>query len=194
MTITSGATIASSSTLASMFSTIMRLRSSWPSSEPVAPRAVMRWKCTETPTGAKAIISASTVGFPGGTRNPSRALQPIILSRPQCRAIVNILQLQGLCQQPLLQRTADRPLDVSAHRIEPERIGVVAQDRALLLAVLTREVQVSEFGAPSPLISDFLGPPKRLVQLQRHPRVLAQDAVLHDHVMIGLEETSLAEI
>src|SRR5438477_5971236 len=39
----------------------------------------MRWKCTDTPSGANAIISGSTVGFPGGSRNPSRALQPIIL-------------------------------------------------------------------------------------------------------------------
>ena len=38
----------------------------------------MRWKCTDTPSGANAIISGSTVGFPGGSRNPSRALQPII--------------------------------------------------------------------------------------------------------------------
>jgi hypothetical protein len=42
------------------------------------PRAVIRWKCSETPSGAMAIISVSTVGFPGGTRNPSLALQPII--------------------------------------------------------------------------------------------------------------------
>src|SRR5215471_12051928 len=29
----------------------------WPSSEPPVPRAVMRWKCSETPSGANAIIS-----------------------------------------------------------------------------------------------------------------------------------------
>src|SRR6202048_681832 len=75
---TSGLTIASNSILPSIFSIIIRLRSSCPSSEPVAPRAVMRWKCTDTPSGAKAIISGSTVGFPGGSRKPNRALQPII--------------------------------------------------------------------------------------------------------------------
>src|SRR3954469_9458397 len=38
----------------------------------------MRWKCTDTPVGASAIISGSTVGLPGGTMNPSRARHPII--------------------------------------------------------------------------------------------------------------------
>jgi hypothetical protein len=46
--------------------------------EPATPRAVMRWKCSETPCGANAIISGSIVGFPGGSRNPNRPLQPII--------------------------------------------------------------------------------------------------------------------
>src|SRR6202035_2713364 len=75
---TSGSTDTSRSMLPSILSIIVRVRSSWPSREPVAPRAVMRWKCTDTPSGANAIISGSTVGFPGGSRNPSRALQPII--------------------------------------------------------------------------------------------------------------------
>src|SRR3954466_13402968 len=42
------------------------------------PRATMRWKCSETPSGASSIISVSTVGLPGGTRKPSLARQPII--------------------------------------------------------------------------------------------------------------------
>src|SRR5271169_4014281 len=75
---TSGSTGASSSMLLSILSIIVRVRSSWPSREPGAPCAAMRWKCTDTPSGANAIISGSTVGFPGGSRNPSRALQPII--------------------------------------------------------------------------------------------------------------------
>src|SRR6516225_11785882 len=79
-------------------------------------------------------------------------------SRPQCRAVIDLLELQWFGQQALLERTPDRPLDVSAHCIEPERVGVVPQHRALLLAVLTGEVQVSDFGAPGPLIGDFLGP------------------------------------
>ena len=65
----------------SIFSTIERLRSLCPESEPGVPRATMRWKCSETPSGAIAIISASTVGFPGGTRKPSLARQPIIAVR-----------------------------------------------------------------------------------------------------------------
>ena len=65
----------------SIFSTIERLRSLCPSSEPGVPCATMRWKCSETPSGANAIISGSTVGFPGGTKNPSLARQPIIAVR-----------------------------------------------------------------------------------------------------------------
>jgi hypothetical protein len=74
----SGLTIASSSAAPSMLSIIERLRSVWPSSEPGVPPATMRWKWSETPWGAIAIISVSTVGFPGGSRKPSLALQPII--------------------------------------------------------------------------------------------------------------------
>jgi len=34
--------------------------------------AVMRWKCTLRPEGARRIISPSTTGLPGGTRKPGR--------------------------------------------------------------------------------------------------------------------------
>ena len=77
----SGLTIASSSIPLSIFSTIERLRSLCPSSEPGVPCATIRWKCSETPSGAIAIISASTVGFPGGTKKPNLARQPIIAMR-----------------------------------------------------------------------------------------------------------------
>ena len=40
-----------------------------------------RLKWTETPAGASSVISGSTVGLPGGTRNPIRALQPVIVRR-----------------------------------------------------------------------------------------------------------------
>src|SRR5271169_6086926 len=75
---TSGFTSASISMLASMLSIIVRLRSLCPSGAPGVPRAIMRLKCKETPFGANIIISGSTVGLPGGTRKPSRALHPII--------------------------------------------------------------------------------------------------------------------
>src|SRR3984885_12137992 len=39
----------------------------------------MRVKCSDTPDGASSIISGSSVGLPGGTRNPMRARQPFIL-------------------------------------------------------------------------------------------------------------------
>src|SRR5215467_3296333 len=138
---TSGPTIASSSTLAPMLSTIMRLRSFWPSCEPAPPRAVMRWKCTDTPGGASAIISVSTVGFPGGTRNPNRALQPIIVfpSRFQCRAEIDLIQPQRLGQQSLLERTLDRALDISSHSGEPKRVWVFPENRPLLFTILARE-------------------------------------------------------
>src|SRR5260370_65088 len=78
-----GFTIAKSATLSSSPSTIVRVRDSWLSSAPgMPPPAAMRWKCNDTPEGASAIISASTVGLPGGTRNPSLALQPIMASPP----------------------------------------------------------------------------------------------------------------
>jgi hypothetical protein len=35
-------------------------------------------KMHDTPCGANCIISGSTVGFPGGTKKPSRARHPII--------------------------------------------------------------------------------------------------------------------
>src|SRR5271166_3244937 len=109
---TSGLTIASSSMLPSILSVIMRLRSSCPASEPVAPRAVMRWKCTDTPSGANAIISGSTVGFPGGSRKPSRALQPIIVDTPSDNAIL---------AQPLYFFGAD------AAQLAQEGVGVFAE-------------------------------------------------------------------
>src|ERR1043166_5964719 len=76
--ITSGLTMASSAALSPTCSTMVRLRSSWPTWLPVAPCATRREKCTLTPAGASAIISGSTVGFPGGTKNPSRARHPVM--------------------------------------------------------------------------------------------------------------------
>src|SRR5215469_4064407 len=185
---TSGFTIASSSMLAPMLSTIMRLRSSWPSCEPAPPRAVMRWKCTDTPGGASATISPSTVGFPGGTRNPNRALQPIIPSCPQHRAVINILELQRLCQKPLLERALDRPLDISSHGGQPERIRVFSEDGPLLFEIPPGKVQISSLGTPSPFVGDFFRSLERVEQLQRRPGVVAENAVLNDDVVIGLEE------
>lgn len=57
---------------------LVRLRSSWPVWVPAGPLADRRVKCTETPGGASCVISGSTVGLPGGTRNPIRARHPII--------------------------------------------------------------------------------------------------------------------
>src|SRR4051812_21728260 len=75
----SGLTAASSFTPASRLSIIARVRWSWLSSAPgTPPPESMRWKCSDTPSGASAIISGSTVGLPGGTMNPSRARHPII--------------------------------------------------------------------------------------------------------------------
>src|SRR5690348_2907371 len=92
----------------------MRLRWSWPSSEPVVPCAVMRWKCTDTPSGATAIISGSTVGFPGGSRNPNRALQPIIVSLGSNDAVV---------AQPLDLRR------INATQLAKQGLGVLAEHR-----------------------------------------------------------------
>src|SRR6267378_8067928 len=69
---TFGATIASSATFSARCAIWLRFRSSWPWCDPAAPCATMRVKCTETCGGASAIISTSTVGFPGGTRKPMR--------------------------------------------------------------------------------------------------------------------------
>src|SRR3954453_18566330 len=75
----SGLTAASSLTPASRLSIIARVRWSWLSSAPgTPPPESMRWKCSDTPVGASAIISGSTVGLPGGTMKPSRARHPII--------------------------------------------------------------------------------------------------------------------
>jgi hypothetical protein len=43
------------------------------------PPATIREKCTDTPGGAMAIISGSTVGFPGGIRKPRRARHPFMV-------------------------------------------------------------------------------------------------------------------
>jgi hypothetical protein len=72
-------TSASSETLSSRWSIIVWLRSAWPASAPGVPLATIRWKCNDTPAGASAVISGSTVGLPGGTRNPSRARQPFVI-------------------------------------------------------------------------------------------------------------------
>src|SRR5258706_13712415 len=69
---TFGATIASSATFSARCAIWLRLRSSWPWCDPAAPCATMRVKCTDTRAGARAIISTSTVGLPGGTRKPMR--------------------------------------------------------------------------------------------------------------------------
>src|ERR1700744_557004 len=42
----------------------------------------MRVKCNDTPRGASSAISGSTVGLPGGTRNPIRVRHPFIVSPP----------------------------------------------------------------------------------------------------------------
>jgi hypothetical protein len=47
---------------------------------PVAPRATIREKCTDTPGGAIAVISGSTVGLPGGMRKPRRARHPFMVA------------------------------------------------------------------------------------------------------------------
>jgi hypothetical protein len=43
------------------------------SGAPGLPQATIRWKCSDTPGGTIAIVSASTVGLPGGSRKPSLA-------------------------------------------------------------------------------------------------------------------------
>src|SRR5438309_8546778 len=73
---TFGATMARSATFSGRCAIWLRFRSSWPwcepGMEPEAPCATMRVKCTDTSGGARAIISTSTVGLPGGTRKPMR--------------------------------------------------------------------------------------------------------------------------
>src|SRR5712692_3797660 len=70
---TFGATMARSATFSARCAIWLRFLSSWPWCEPAAPCATMRVKCTDTSGGARAIISTSTVGLPGGTRKPMRA-------------------------------------------------------------------------------------------------------------------------
>src|ERR1700719_5406380 len=102
---TSGSTDASNSMLPSILSIIVRVRSYWPSREPGAPYAAMRWKCTDTPSGANAIISPSTVGLPGGSRNPSRALQPIIsMLRSYDAVLAQPFEFSGVHPAKLVQQ------------------------------------------------------------------------------------------
>jgi hypothetical protein len=46
----------------------------------------MRVKCTDTPGGVNAAISGSTVGLPGGNKNPIRVRHPFIVSSPHVRS------------------------------------------------------------------------------------------------------------
>lgn len=64
----------------------------------MGPLADSHVKRTETPGGTGSVISGSTVGLPGGTRNPIRALNRIIgfsLNDFQCR-----LSNAGVSNQP----------------------------------------------------------------------------------------------
>src|SRR5665213_596239 len=81
---TLGRTIASSRTQAGMLSTWLRLRSSWPAWVPAGPSACMRVKCSDTPDGVSSAISGSTVGLPGGTRNPIRVRHPFMIAARSC--------------------------------------------------------------------------------------------------------------
>src|SRR5262249_42952923 len=89
----------------------------------------MRWKCTETPSGAIAIISVSTVGFPGGTKKPSRARQPIIAPHscllspnriltarsPERHAGQRDVEARGVLCEPVRLATKDAAMPADDH-------------------------------------------------------------------------------
>ena len=57
--------------------------------------------------------------------------------------------------------------------------------------VLSWEVQVGRLGAPGAFIGDGFGLLEGVVQLQGHPGMVPEDAVLHNHVVIALETSGL---
>src|ERR1700733_14279563 len=83
-----GETIASRRVASSRLAIWLRLRSSWPEWVPAPPLADRRVKWTETPVGASSVISGSTVGLPGGARNPIRVLHPIMTGHLRCAFIL----------------------------------------------------------------------------------------------------------
>src|SRR5271157_1082566 len=106
----------------------------------------------------------------------------------QGRAEIDVLEPQRLGQEPLLHRAADRAFDILPHCAEAQWIRVFAEYRGLLLPIGSREIEIGRRVAPGPFIGDILRPPEGVEQLERHPGMFAEDAVLHDHVVIGLEE------
>src|SRR3989441_11363109 len=110
----------------------------------------------------------------------------------QRRPVVDVLEPQRSAEQPLLQGTTDRAFDSLPHGSQTDGIRIVSEDRRLLLKVLSRKEQVRQLGSPGALVGHFLGSLKGLEQLQRHPRMLLENAVLHDHVVVRLETSGLS--
>src|SRR5712691_11866573 len=177
----------------SILFTIMRLRSSWPWSERVAPRAVIRWKCNDTPFGGQ----CAHLGFDCRISRCQQKPQPrsptdhLCHSRLQCRAIIDFLELQRLGQQSLLERALYRALDISAHGCQPEGVRICPNYGRLLLAIFPWKVQICRFIAPGAFIGYFLGLPEGVEQFEGYPGMIAEDAVLHNHVVVRLEEPRL---
>src|SRR5438445_5130739 len=117
------------------------------------------------------------------------AFQP---SGAQRCPIVDVLKPQRPAKEPLLLRAADRALDRLADPPQPDGIGIVSEDRRLLLEVLARKEQVCRPGSPGALVGHFLGSLEHLVELQRYPRMFLENPVLHDNVMFCLEASGLS--
>jgi MFS family permease len=121
---------------------------------------------------------------------PSRTYRLGIQRGPK----VNILELQGFSDQAMLQRALDGAFDIFPHGPKPDGVGVFAQDRCLLLEVVAREVQVGRLRSPGAFIGHFFGTLEGVVQFQGHPRMLLEDAVLDDHVVIAMEKSGLSVV
>src|SRR5215472_8833727 len=91
----------------------------------------------------------------------------------------------------MLKGALDGAFDILSHGTEPDGVWVFPQDGGLSLEVLAREVQVCRLSAPGTFIGDFFGALERVVQFQGHPRMLPEDAILDDHVVIAMEKSGL---
>src|SRR5207245_682438 len=114
-------------------------------------------------------------------------------SRVQRGPIVDVLEPQRPAQEPLLLRAANRALHRLAHRPQADGIWIVSEDRGLLLEVLSREEEGDRLGSPGVLVGHFLGSLEGSVELECHPRMLLENPVLDDHVVIRLEASGLSK-
>src|SRR5262249_14145473 len=113
--------------------------------------------------------------------------------RSQCRFVVQAVDVDAAPDQALLVRGLLEPPEAVAHRREPARVRVVAEEGRLLVGVAL-EVEVRAAATAHSLVGDPLRLPQRVVQGHGHPGVCPRDALLDEVVVVRLERSRLPEV